>query len=551
MESSRFTRRRVLRVVASGVFGAPAAWAVACGRSTSSGSTAPGSQRGAAGGHGGTLRIAMTASNVPIPNTPTTEGGEGSRFVGRQIYDGLIHEDVSTDKWPPLGPGLAGSWDLSPDKLNWTFKLRQGVTFHDGTPLNADAVVFQWNRCTNRDFQYYDPVQGPQNYSYLWMIKSISAVDDQTVSLETKRPYSFLFNDLLGWLIPSPAAVKKSGNKDYAANAAGTGPFRITKYADGQGMELAPNDSYFLGKPRLDKLILSPMPEPATRLASLQAGDVDWAEAPPPDSIKQLRSGGFQIVTGTYPHVNTYWLNLLEPPFGDVRVRQAVNYAIDRQGTIDLINGVAVGASQLVPKGHPWYDPTWEGYGYDPARAKQLLAAAGIKPGYKLRMLYPTSGSGNMFPGPMNEKMQQDFKAVGLDLELVPTDWETIRAYRGKSFSAPELKGFNILHNSWNTSNPSFSLQPFLTSSIPPAGTGNAGHYSNPAADDIWLRASQTFDASEQTSLLRQFQSTVMKDAAVLNTVHDLNLRVFDPKVQGFVQPQSWNVDLTQVWMKG
>jgi peptide/nickel transport system substrate-binding protein len=241
---------------------------------------------------------------------------------------------------------------------------------------------------------------------------------------------------------------------------------------------------------------------------------------------------------------------MLEPPFNDVRVRQAVNYAIDRQGTIDLINGVAIGASQMVPKGHPWYDPSWEGYTYNTTNAKQLLQEAGIKPGYKLRMLYPTGGSGNMFPGPMNEKMQQDFKAVGLDLELVPTEWETVRAYRAKTFSAPELKGFNILHNSWNTNYPTFSLLPFLAAGIPPTGQGNAGHYTNPAVEELWTKASQTFDDSEQTALLRQVQVTIMKEAPVLNTVHDLNLRVFDQQVQGFVQPNSWYADLSQVWMK-
>ncbi|HTE84495.1 MAG TPA: ABC transporter substrate-binding protein [Dehalococcoidia bacterium] len=549
MASRRYTRRNLIRTGSVAALSMGAAWQFACGRSTPAGSSSSTSD-GGKGGRGGTLRVAMTASNLPIPNIPVTEGGEGGRFVGRQVYATLLYEDVSTSQWPQIGPGLAESWELSPDKLTWTFKLRKGLTFHDETPFNADAVVFQWNRCTNKDFEFYDGLQGPLNFSYLRNIKNVTSVDDGTINIETKSPYAFLPFDLIQWLLPSPTAVKKYGNKDYAQYASGLGPFKISKYVDGQVMELVPFDKFYRGRPKLDKLILRPMPEPATRLASLQAGDVDWAEAPPPDSLKQLQAGGFQIITGPYPHVNTYFLNLLEPPFNDVRARQAVNYAIDRKGTIDLINGVAIGASQLVPKGHPWYDPTWEGYSYDPAKAKQLLAEAGIKPGYKVKMLYPTGGSGNMFPGPMNEKMQQDFKAVGLDLELVPTEWEAIRALRTKTFSTPELKGYQIIHNSWNTNYPTSSLLPFLTAGIPPAGSGNAGHYSNPVVDDLWSKASQTFDPTEQTALLRQATSQIMKDAACLNTVHDLGLRVFNPKVQGFVQPQSWSADLTQVWMK-
>jgi peptide/nickel transport system substrate-binding protein len=547
MAERLMNRRNLIRAGSLAGLSAGAAWQFACGRAANPGSAG---SPAASNGRGGTLRIAMTASNVPIPNTPVTEGGEGGRFVGRQVYASLFYEDVSTGQWPPIGPGMAESWTVSPDQLTWTFNLRKGLTFHDGTPFNADAVLFQWNRCTNKDFEFYDPLNGPLNFPYLRMINSMKAVDDSTVAVETKSPYAFLPFDLVQWLLPSPTAVKKYGNKDYAKYAVGAGPYKISKYVDGQVMELLPFDQYYRGKPKLDKLILRPIPEAATRLASLQSGDVDWAEAPPPDSIEQLKSGGFQIITGPYPHVNMYFLNLLDPPFTDVRVRQAVNYAIDRDGTIKLINGVAVGASQMVPKGHPWYDPNWEGYSYNPSKASQLLQAAGIKPGYKVRMLYPTGGSGNMFPGPMNEKMQQDFKAVGLDLELVPTEWETIRAYRLKSFSAPELKDFQILHNSWNTNSPSFSLLPFLTAGIPPAGSGNAGHYSNPVVDDLWAKASQTFDDKAQTDLLRQVQVAIMKDAPVLNTVHDLNLRVFSPKVQGFVQPYSWYADLTQVWMR-
>jgi peptide/nickel transport system substrate-binding protein len=548
MAVRRISRRSLIRAGSVAGVALGGAWQFACGKAGSSQSS--GASSANAAGKGGTLRIAMTASNVPIPNTPTTEGGEGGRFVGRQVYTGLFYEDVSTSNWPPIIAGAAESWTIAPDQKSWTFHLRKGLTFHDDTPFNSAAVLFQWKRCTDKNFEFYDATNGPLNFSYLRMVDDMSAPDDDTVVVSTKGPYAFLPYDLVQWLLPSPTAVQKYGNKNYQQYASGLGPFKITKYVDGQVMELAPFEKHFRGRPKLDKLILRPVPEPATRLASLQAGDVDWAEAPPPDSLKQLKAGGYQIITGPYPHVNMYFLNMLEPPFDDVRARQAVNYAIDRQGTIDLINGVAIGASQLVPKGHPWYDPNWPGYNYDPGKAKQLLAEAGIKPGYKIRMLYPTGGSGNMFPGPMNEKMQQDFKAVGLDLELVPTEWETIRAYRLKSFSAPELKGFNIMHNSWNTNSPPFSFLPFLSAAIPPAGSGNASHYSNPVVDDLWTKASQTFDPNEQTSLLRQAQVQIMKDAPVLNTVHDLNLRVFDPQVQGFVQPNSWYADLSQVWMK-
>src|SRR5262249_26106752 len=151
--------------------------------------------------------------------------------------------------------------------------------------------------------------------------------------------------------------------------------------------------------------------------------DIDWAEVPPPDAVAQLKAGGFQVMTGPYPHAITYQLNFDKPPFNDVRVRQAINYAVDRDATLAVINGLGFQAHQYVPPGHPYYDPAGEGYAYDPAKAKALLAEAGYAYGMKLRMAYPPGGSGNMWPGPMNERLKADLQNLGIDVELVPIEW--------------------------------------------------------------------------------------------------------------------------------
>jgi peptide/nickel transport system substrate-binding protein len=350
-------------------------------------------------GTGGTLRIGMSAANVPIPDTPPTEGGEGSRFVGTQIYEGLTRLNTNqSEKFCTLVPGMAESRTLADDQLTWTFKLRQGQKFHDGTPFNADAVKFAFDRVFDKSFAFYSDTLAAANSQRVAAIDSYAVVDDSTFKIVTNRPYAFLLWDVQGMLLPSPTAVKTYGNKDYVQHASGTGPFRMTKYVDGQVMELGPNEGYWQGKPKLDKLVLLPMPEPASRLAGLQAGDVDWAEVPPPDAVGQLRDAGFQVMTGPYPHAITYQLNFYKPPFNDVRVRQAVNYAVNRDSTIAVINGLGLPAHQYVPPGNPYYDPEWAGYGYDPARAKSLLAEAGFATGMKLRMAYPRAGPGTCGP---------------------------------------------------------------------------------------------------------------------------------------------------------
>ena len=539
---------------------------VACGSSdepSSGGSTATsesssGTAVSAAGeggtttgeGSGGTLRIGMTASNVPIPNTPADNGGEGRRFVGLQVYDALVRENTEQADPPTLQPALAESWSVAEDEVTWTFNLRQGVAFHDGSPWNADAAIFQMDRVSNESFEYFDPQLKTTNSTYFAGIESYSKVDDYTIQIVTKQPYAFLLYDLVSLLFASPAAVMEFGNADYVNHASGTGPFMIDRYVDGEVMELVANPNYWRGAPKLERLVLLPMPEPATRLAALQSGDIDWAEAPPPDGIEQLRAGGFQIILGPYPHTNTYFLNQLREPLNDPLVRQALSYAVDRDGTMALINGVGAPANQFIAPGHPWFDPSNEGYTYDPEKAKALLAEAGYPDGISLRMIYPTSGSGNMFPGPMNEKLQADFAAAGIELELVPTEWLNIQSGRRAGFAAPEWADYDILHNSWSFSTPTMSLAVFLSYNTPPNGCCNTGGFTNPEYDRLWEEASRTFDTEQQNALLREAITVLNQDAGALFTLHDLNLRVFSPNVKNFVQPYSWTVDLLNVYVE-
>jgi peptide/nickel transport system substrate-binding protein len=493
----------------------------------------------------------MSAGNIPIPNTSPNEGFEGRRFVGYQIYDALTLFNVDQgDTVPVPGPGLAESWDLADDKLTWTFHLRPGVKFHDGTGFDADAVIFNLDRITDKEFEYYDENMRAATVSYSANWASYRKVDDMTIEIVTKVPYSFLLDDLTLVHFGSPAAIQTWGNKDYAQHATGTGPFRMTKYVDGEVMELEPFEDYWGEKPRLDKIILRPMPEPATRLAALQSGEIDWAEVPPPDSIGQLEGQGFQVTLKEYPHVITYQLNTYRAPFNDVRVRQAVNYAMDREGTVALINGVGSPADQYMYDGHPYYDPGWEGYTYNPQKARDLLAEAGYPDGFKMVIAYPTGGSGNMFPGIMVEKSQQDLKAVGIDAELVPMEWNNVISGFRAGFANPDWEKYDALYFSTAPLTPVLTLAGYTSERIPPNGCCNTSGLSDPEVDSLYALAKETFDKEEQDKIMQQAVVAMMKQAPVMITVHDLNLRVLSPKVKGFVQPQSWFVDLKSVWME-
>jgi len=501
-------------------------------------------------GSGGTLRVAMTAANIPIPDQFPTEGGEGHRFVAVNVYDRLLNWETDQGDHPPGPvPGLATEYSVADDSLTWAFKLREGVTFHDGTPFNVEAVKFSFDRVLDPDFEYFSQSQAALGGSNIAKIASYRIVDETTFEVTTKVPWAFFPYDVALISIVSPTAVQTYGNEAYAQHPAGTGPFKVDRYVDGQVMELVPNESYWGGAPKLDRLILYPMPEPATRLAALQSGEVDWAEVPPPDSIAQLEASGFQVLLKGYPHAIVMELDTTEAPFDDVRMRQAVAYGIDREGMMTLINNVGIPADQYFYEGHPWRDDTFEGYHYDAERARALMEDAGYSGGVEIRIAHPISGSGNMFPGPMTEKFQQDMAAIGINVTLVPLEWTALQTMRRAGLQSGDGAQVDGLYFSPNTQAPMFAFASYLTERIPPAGCCNPTAYSSAEADAIMAEASTTFDVEAQNELLREFHGTVIRDAPMVPVAHDLNLRVMRPEVKGWIQPQSWWGDFTSVWV--
>jgi ABC-type transport system substrate-binding protein len=296
------------------------------------------------------------------------------------------------------------------------------------------------------------------------------------------------------------------------------------------------------------------MPEPTTRLAALRTGKVDWIEVPPPDALSGLRKSGFQVLLRPYPHNWTYSLNITGPPWDNKLVRQAANYAIDREGLCKaLLNDTCIPGIGVVSAGHPWFGNPKVRYEYNPAKAKELLQQAGydgVHKRVKSSVLISTSGSGQMLPLPMNEFVQENLRAVGIDMELVPIEWNVMiqRYFRG--FQHPDnatLGGINIsLH--FVEPHGAF-LRRFHSAYVPPKST-NIMPYKNPEVDRLTEAAEATFDPQERDRLLAQAHEIIVEEAPWVFIVHDLNPRAMSAKVQGFVQAQSWFQDLTSTWVE-
>lgn len=530
----------------------------ACGGSSSSkggSSPSPANAAQSGSGTGGTLIIAMTASELPGLDTVgyQSQGGEGGRFVGVQLYDGLLRFNLLqcvqkqgptcfAGSPPAIVPGLAQSYTVTPDATTWTFKLRPGVTFHDGTPWNADAAVFNINRQCNKDSPLYDSVLNSTGGIVVQSIASATKVDDMTVQVKTSEPWSYLPDQLCLLPFGSPTAIQKLGKTGFAEHPVGTGPFQFSSMSGTQKLVMKKNPRYYRGAPKLDEVVLLCTPEATARAAALQSGQVNWIEVPPPDDIPSLKSGGDQVLTNAYSHIWPWVLNTTKGPLSNVKVRQAMNYAIDRDTLCkSILDGTGRPALQYAPLNDPGYTPSLDTYSYNPGKAKQLLAEGGYPNGFSMSLSFPTSGSGNMVPIPMNEFLQKNLASVGIKVNLQPIEWASMLTY---FFNGKIPGGADAINISLGYVLPSLWYSWFASSS-----PTNVGGYKSAAVDALLSQAQAELDTTKRANIFEQVNAQLLKDSPWLIVCNDLNPRVLGPKVDGFTMPQSWYVDLTTTWV--
>jgi peptide/nickel transport system substrate-binding protein len=507
---------------------------------------------------GGTLRIAMTAADLPSAHGIPNNGFEGYRFLGYPPYDALVNWDLRGDPNKPVDiiPGLFTAWKIDEgNPLRWMFTVRQGVKFHDGTDFNADAVIWNLQRIFDEKSPHYDAPAAPIVRASVSMVDSYEKADDTTIVMTTKYPFSFLPYLLTRVLMVSPTQFDAVGKTwaEFGKKPVGTGPFKITRVVPGQYIEMVRNEAYWDAArvPKLEKLVVMPMAEATTRIAALRSGQVDWIEVPAPDSIPSLKAAGYTVTLWPYPHTWPYVLNT-EPGsiFSDVRVRQAANYAIDREGLCKLLNGTAKPAVGLYPPGHPLFGEPTQKYTFDPDKAKALLAAAGYGPGKpaKAKIMISTSGSGQMLPIPMNEFLQQNFSAVGMDIDFDVVEWGTMLVAIRSDPTTTQSHGVQGVNISLSWVDPSTMFRYYAKDSFSPVNY-NWGHWDNAEATGLLKQAQASFSVEEQTKMLAEAHGKIVDEAAWLFIVHDLNPRAMSKKVQGFVPEQAWVIDFTQISM--
>ena len=520
-----------------------------------------------------TLRIAMTAADIPRTLGQPDQGFEGNRFTGIPIYDALTQWDLSKSNAPSeLIPALATSWAVdAADKTKWVFKLRPGVKFHDGSAFSADAVVWNVQKVLDKDAPHFDASQVGVTASRMPTLRTARKIDDLTVELMTSEPDAFLPINLTNLFMASPthwaaklAAVPasvaapadraKAAWTAFAADPSGSGPFRVTRFLARERLELAANKTYWDAKrtPKIDKVVLLPMPEANARTAALLGGQVDWIEAPAPDAMAQITQRGFKIYSNAQPHVWPWQLSFVEgSPWLDKRVRQAANLCVDRAGMKQLLGGMMAEPKGTVPPGHPWFGTPKFDIKYDVKGGQALMTQAGYsaaKP-LKVKVQISASGSGQMQPLPMNEFAQQSLKQCFFDVEFDVIEWNTLFTNWRKGAKDPSANGTNAVNVSFAAMDPFFAMVRFVSTKAFPPVSNNWGYYGNAEVDKLVADARNSFDDKARDAALARLHAHIVDDAPFVWIAHDVGPRAISAKVKNVVQPRSWFIDIATMTM--
>jgi peptide/nickel transport system substrate-binding protein len=445
--------------------------------------------------------VVVQGTEVTSLDPQQTQGIDGIAIAGH-IFNRLLTLDTRGE----IVPDLAERWEVAGDQKTWTFHLRRGVKFHDGSPFNAEAVRFTIERAIG-------PKSPPSlGKRYLSVIERVEVVDDATVRIVTRGPSGpFLYNlaHISGAGIMSPAATQKAG-ANIARQPVGTGPFRLVEWRRGDELVLERNDAYFGEKPRVRRIVYRVVPEVATRVLQLETGEADVALRIPPFEVKRLgRNPKLEIQKTVSIRAMVFYLNTRKKPFDDVRVRRAVNLAIDRK---ELIQSVLSGEG--TPLDSP-IAPTLPGHvrvqtlEYNPAAARDLLRQAGVAEGTTLIMDCPHGRF--VLDREVCTAVAGQLGKVGLKVQTrIIGDYPQYIAARAKrdydltmlGFAPGSMEADGTFHSTLHSSNAGKNF--------------NWADYSNPRVDALVEAGRTTIDEKRRRAAYAELQKIVMQDMPML-----------------------------------
>lgn len=436
--------------------------------------------------YGGNLVYGMTQDLVSLDPHQNTDAG--TRSVVFNLYEGLVKPTPSGD----LEPAVASDYTISSDATVYTFTLREGIKFHNGDPVTTKDIVYSINR--------YAEIQG-ESSAFSVAVKSIEFTDT-TVTITLSEANSEFLPQLCIAIVPD-------GFEDFT-NPIGTGPFKFVSYSVGDKLELAANKEYWIeGVPYLDGVTFRFLPDVSTALTNLKAGTIDVLNYLTDAQVAELKSydsEAYRFVVGNMNLVHAMFLNNAEGPLQDVRVRQAICYAVDR----DAINNFLFGGqstligTHMIPSLKTWYnDDTTNIYSYDTEKARSLLKEAGYENGFDLVITVPASYSQHVSTA---EIIAEQLKIVGINVSIEKIEWSEWLSdvYRGRQYQATVI-GFD------GALNPSDWLRKYGSEA-----SNNMMNYSNAEYDALLEKALSAVDTEEKAALYQQMEMNIAENAAAV-----------------------------------
>ncbi len=452
----------------------------------------------------------------PVSTDPTHVTDINSMRILYLMYDRLV--DWDTDGFNMI-PSLAESWEMSDDALSYTFHLRKDAKFHDGSAVNAEAVVFSFERQLDENHEFAGTGPFPNAATYFANVTSVEALDDYTVKFTLDSPKSAFLAYLttLTASIVSPDTIAANAS-DTSMCDAGSGVYSLDHWTKGVELALVRNDNYWGEKAKNGSVVFVPVTEGLVRATNLQTGQADIVADVDPDSIAAVEASGAKVEQQSTQHLWYVGLNCQKAPFDNELVRQAVNYAIDKEAIVnDILKGTGVVATQPLAPVTMGYDETIKGYDYDPEKAKELLAEAGYPDGFTVTYYVPESGSGMQSPVAMSTAIQGYLSDVGITCNMVKLEWGTFL----NQISADSLDGigkmdWDMFSNSlMNTSGDTDVYLPRFMS-IDGIPKPNRMGYINEEATDLMREAAVETDSSKREELYKEANRLCVENPPVI-----------------------------------
>jgi peptide/nickel transport system substrate-binding protein len=477
--------------------------------------------------------LVFTRGSDSVGLDPALENDGESFKVCDNIYETLVtYESEST----AVVPQLARSWDVSTDQLTWTFHLRTDVRFHDGTPFNAQAMLFSLGRQFYEDHPNHK-VDGAYKY---WkdmgmdeVVADMRAPDDSTFVFQLKRANApFLSTLAMNFCAAvSPAAVEKYG-RDYFKNPVGTGPFRFVEWRKDERIVLESNSDYWDGEPQLKRLIFKPVQEASVRFLELQKGTVQGMDNLSPEYISQIRANPeLQLLTQPGMNIGYLAMNMDKPPYDNILVRHAINHAINKKALVDnFYQGMAIAAKNPIPPTLWGYNDDIEAYPYDPQKARELLEQAGYANGFDAELwAMPVPRPYMPQPDKIAQALQADLEKVGIRARIVQWEWGT---YLDKVFEGEHEMA--LLGWTGDNGDPDNFLYVLLDKMAAVKPAQNIAFYRSDELHEILVQARTSADPKEREQLYHQAQVIIHRDAPWVPLVHATQTAAFRREVTGF-----------------